>query len=112
MPCYNGAPYLRESIASILSQQYDNLEVIVSDDCSTDDSVNVVKKIADTRIRLVTNESNLGYGRNLQRAAALARGEIIFLFAQDDVLLPGALQRTIRAFETTEVGVVIRPYYL
>lgn len=112
MPTYNGAAHLPEALASILSQSFGDFEVVVSDDCSVDATTELVASTEDERIRLRTNEQNLGYPGNLAGALSEARGDLVVLFAQDDILLDGALERTVAAFSgAPDVGLVTRPYY-
>lgn len=112
MPTYNGSSWIEETLKSILSQSFQNFEVIISDDCSKDKTLEVIKKFKDKRIRIYRNQKNLGYGKNLQVLRKLAKGEILFLMGQDDILLKDALLKTYNAFLLgEEIGVVTRPYY-
>lgn len=112
MPTYNGSSWIEETLKSILSQSFQNFEVIISDDCSKDKTLEVIKKFKDKRIRIYRNQKNLGYGKNLQVLKKLAKGEILFLMGQDDILLKDALLKTYNAFLLgEEIGVVTRPYY-
>lgn len=112
MPTYNGSSWIEETLKSILSQSFQNFEVIISDDCSKDKTLEVIKKFKDKRIRIYRNQKNLGYGKNLQVLRKLAKGEILFLMGQDDILLKDALLKTYNAFLLgKEIGVVTRPYY-
>lgn len=90
MPLYNAERYVVESIESILIQSYDHLELIVVDDCSQDDSFNIVKKLAekDRRIHLFSNAVNLGVAKTRNRAVQEARGEYIACLDNDDVARP------------------------
>jgi glycosyltransferase involved in cell wall biosynthesis len=92
LPVYNGLPYLGEAIESILGQDVE-LELIVSDDASSDESVELVKKFADSdsRLRLILNEKNVGIFGNLNRCIVAARGQFIQIFSQDDRMRPGYL---------------------
>ena len=67
MPTYNVAPYVREAIQSVLKQTYRDFELLVIDDCSSDETVEVVGSIDDPRIRIVQNEKNVGLAENLNR---------------------------------------------
>jgi len=112
MPTYNGSSWIEETLKSILSQSFQNFEVIISDDCSKDKTLGVIKKFKDKRIRIYRNQKNLGYGKNLQVLRKLAKGDILFLMGQDDILLKDALLKTHNAFLLgEEIGVVTRPYY-
>ena len=67
MPVYNVAPYVADAIESVLSQSYSDFDLLVLDDCSTDNTVDIVNSFKDSRIRLVRNEVNLGLAENLTR---------------------------------------------
>lgn len=113
LPVYNGEFVLAETLDSLLAQDFADFEVIIADDCSTDLTRDVVAAISDSRIRYKRNMTNLGTGGNTAEALRLARGELLFLLAQDDILLPDSLGETIRAFDLAgDVAVIIRPYYL
>lgn len=112
IPTYNGARIVGETIKSILSQSFQNFEIVISDDCSKDNTVEVIKRFKDKRIKVYKNEKNLGYGKNLQVLRKLVKGDILFLMGQDDILLKDALLKTYNAFLLgEEIGVVTRPYY-
>lgn len=112
IPTYNASSLLKTTIESILKQSFEDYEIIVSDDCSTDNTEEVVKSFNDTRIRFYKSQVNLGYGKNLQRCYEKASGDIIFLMGHDDILLKDALLKTYNAFKLgDEIGAVTRPYY-
>ncbi|MBL7150807.1 glycosyltransferase [Candidatus Microgenomates bacterium] len=112
MPVYNNASLIGETMKSILSQSFQDFEIIISDDCSTDDTIEVIKKFKDKRIKIYRNKKNLGYGKNLQVLRKLIKGDILFLMGQDDILLKNALLKTYQAFLLgEEIGAVTRPYY-
>lgn len=91
IPNFNYARYIGETIESVLSQAPQDIEIIVADNASTDDSVAVVKSFKDARIRVVVNPCNLGFAPNLERVASLARGRRMLLLSSDDKMRPGAL---------------------
>lgn len=90
IPNYNYAQYIGETIRSALDQQA-QVEVLVSDNASTDGSVDVVNAIGDPRIRLSRNRWNVGFAGNLDRACAGASGDRMVLLSSDDVARPEAL---------------------
>ena len=94
MATYNGAKYLREQIDSILAQTIQDFELIVCDDCSSDETWDILKQYsdADKRIKVFQNESNLGFKRNFEKAMLLCSGEYIALSDQDDIWLPDHLE--------------------
>ncbi len=112
IPTYNGASLIEETLKSILSQSFQNFEIIISDDCSEDNTVEVIKKFKDKRIKIHQNKTNLGYGRNLKVLRKLIDGDVLFLMGQDDILLKDALLKTHNAFLLDEdIGAVTRPFY-
>ena len=90
-PCHNGAETIGETIESVLGQSYANWEMIIVDDCSTDDSVSVVKAFADPRIRLLQNETNLGPGGTRNVWIRAASGRFLAFLDADDAWLPEKL---------------------
>ena len=91
VPAYNPGPYLRPALQSILAQDYHDFEVIVVDDCSTDPVRGIVGELADPRISFQRNPRNLGLVGNWNRCLALAGGEYVAIFHQDDLMRPGNL---------------------
>lgn len=91
VPNFNYGRYLRETIGSVLKQDERDLEVVVSDNASTDDSVAVVRGFKDKRVRLSVNRWNVGFAGNLDKAASQARGDFIVTLSSDDRMEPGAL---------------------
>jgi glycosyltransferase involved in cell wall biosynthesis len=87
MCTYNGEKYLRPQIGSVLSQSWSNLELIIVDDASSDNTVNVLEeyRIKDSRVKYFVNEKNLGYNKNFEKAILLASGEYIAACDQDDI---------------------------
>jgi glycosyltransferase involved in cell wall biosynthesis len=97
LAAYNGAAHIEEQIKSILSELGNNDELIVVDDKSTDNTVDIVRGIDDNRIRLVEAAKNAGYVRTFERALSEASGEYVFLSDQDDVWIPGRVETMISA---------------
>ena len=96
VPTYNGEPYIRQALESILSQSYRDFEVIVVDDGSTDQTLSLVKLVqagGDPRLQLYQNSRRLGIARNWNRCLELAVGEYVCIFHQDDTMLPDNLAR-------------------
>lgn len=93
IPNFNYAKYVGTTIESVLSQDEQDFEIIVADNASTDDSVTVVEKLKErsSKIRLVRNRANVGFPRNLDRAARPAAGRFMLMLSSDDVMNPGAL---------------------
>jgi len=88
MPVYNGAKYLDLAIQSVLNQTYKDFEFLIIDDGSTDNSVEIIKKYDDARIRIVKNEKNLGLPTTLNIGLDIAKGEYIARMDCDDISHP------------------------
>jgi glycosyltransferase involved in cell wall biosynthesis len=86
---FNGSKYIEEQLHSILPQLEIADEIIISDDHSTDDTINLIEQISDNRIKVIYNTGERGYTKNFENAIINARGEIIILSDQDDFWLPG-----------------------
>lgn len=99
---YNGARYIREQIESIVPQLGENDEIIVCDDHSTDNTVDIVKHLPYPQIRLYENAENLGYTGNFEHCLSLCRGEYIFLCDQDDVWFPNKVSVCLEALKQAD----------
>ena len=91
IPLYNKDSSIAQSLKSVLSQEYDNFEVVIVDDGSTDGSVGVVEAINDPRIRLIKQE-NGGPSKARNTGVKNAKGEWILFLDADDEMLPGAIE--------------------
>lgn len=96
IPSYNAAPYLREAVDSVLSQDLRDLELLVIDDGSTDDTAAVLAAVDDARVRVV-RQDNTGLVGALNRGLDEARGRYLARMDADDVMPPGRLTAQIRA---------------
>ncbi len=100
MPSYNTASFISESIRSVLAQSYKDWELIIVDDCSSDDTDEVVKPfLSDERIRYLKNEKNSGAAVSRNRALREAKGRWIAFLDSDDLWLPEKLQKQIQFME-------------
>jgi glycosyltransferase involved in cell wall biosynthesis len=109
MPVYNGERFVRQALESILVQDYENFELIISDNASTDTTGNICQRYADrdARIRYVRNETNLGASPNHKRVFEMARGDYFKWAAHDDECLPTFLSRCMSVFEEVPQSVVL-----
>jgi len=98
LPTFNGAKWIRESVDSALRQTYENIEIIVVDDGSTDDTVEQIRSIDDPRIAVHTNGRNVGLISNWNKCLKLASGEFIKFLFQDDILYPDCVERMMGLF--------------
>lgn len=101
IPNYNHARYLPEALGALLAQERPPDEIIVLDDASTDDSVEVLRRFANEHpiLRVERNEENLGVVRSLRRLTELASGEVLYYGASDDRVLPGLFGRSLEMLE-------------
>jgi len=92
MATYNGEKYLKEQLDSIYAQTYKNIEVIVTDDCSSDGTVGILEQYSKSHgLKYFANEENIGFVKNFEKAVSLCDGEFIALSDQDDIWLPHKL---------------------
>jgi glycosyltransferase involved in cell wall biosynthesis len=106
---YNGARFLQEAIDSIVDQTFEDWELIVVDDCSTDDTAAILAQAQDrdNRIRVHRLPENLGATKALNHGARMARGTLIARMDADDVSLPARFDRQVEYLEThPEIAVV------
>ncbi|WP_192823587.1 glycosyltransferase [Rufibacter sp. LB8] len=99
--CYNHAPFLREALDSVLAQTYPNLEIIVVDDLSTDDSVAIIQEYValHPEIKFIQHTQNLGNCASFNQAFFQSKGAYIIDFATDDVLHPDRITQQVKAFK-------------
>jgi len=101
LPVYNGLPYLEETLRSVRDAEFQDYELIVCDNASTDGTGEVVQELArkDPRIRYFRNERNIGAARNFNRSFELARGKYFRWLASDDLHSHGAIARCVEVLE-------------
>lgn len=99
---YNGEKHLKQQLDSILAQTYSNLEIVIVDDCSTDNTFSIASNYAekDSRIKCFKNETNLGFNKNFERAIGLTTGEYIAISDQDDIWLPHKIESLLNNIES------------
>lgn len=93
MPVYNGSPFLKEAIESILGQSFRDFEFIIIDDGSSDDSHSIISQYDDARIRVFSNGKNLGISATLNKGIGLARAALIARMDADDISYRDRLQK-------------------
>ena len=99
---YNGAKYIKEQIDSILNQTMPVHEIVVCDDGSTDETLQIVEKIhgdAPTDIRVYKNEKKLGVCANFQKAINFCKGDVVFLSDQDDIWMQEKVESVVDYLE-------------
>jgi hypothetical protein len=103
---YNGGKFLAEHLESLLQQTYPNIEIVVADDASTDDTLNILNHYArlDARIKVDVNPQNLGFTRNFERAMARCRGAYVAPSDQDDVWAPEKISALVSALGASSLA--------
>jgi glycosyltransferase involved in cell wall biosynthesis len=104
VPCYNHGQYLREAVESLFVQTYKNLEIIIVDDGSTDNSATVANSLAvqDKRVRVILLDRNRGKWFCLNTAIEQGNGLIVTCQDADDLALPDRIERQFRTLQATE----------
>ena len=99
IPVYNKGKYLAETIASAVAQTYTDVEILILDNCSTDDSWSIIESFTDPRIRKIRWPENIGRAANFNSAFELAEGEFVKILDADDLLKPECVAAQVRAFD-------------
>ena len=99
MPVYNAEQFLDRAIQSILNQTYDKWELLLIDDCSTDNSLKLINKYSDPRIRLLVNETNRGIAQASNRGIEESKGKYIALLDDDDEAIINRLELQVEYME-------------
>lgn len=114
LPTYNGAKYIRKSIESCLEQSYRNIELIIVDDCSTDETPSIVQEYAakDARVRYFRNETNQRLPRSLNVGFAQAKGEFLTWTSDDNFYLPLAIEKMVAHLQVNKGDFVYCDLYI
>lgn len=99
MTAYNSERYIGEAIESILSQTYQNWELIIVEDGSTDGTLQIIQKYSDSRIRLLCNDKNRGTLYSMQKAMSNVRGEYVAILDSDDVSMPRRIEKQVHILQ-------------
>ena len=99
MPVYNSEKYLKEAMDSILSQSYQNIELVIIDNGSSDSSRKIILSISDSRIRFLQNEQNFGIVFSRNRGLEEAAGKYVATLDSDDIALPGRIAEQVSFLE-------------
>jgi len=112
LPTYKRAHLLALAIRSVLEQTYTNLELIIVDDNSPDDTAAVVQSFDDARIRYVKNDPNLKLPRALNRGFSLSRGDFLTWTSDDNLYADNAIEKMVEALQVRGCDFVYADYYL
>lgn len=112
IPMYNSSEFLEETLNCALHQTYQNLEIIVSDDCSSDNSVDLVKDfmVKDSRIKLLTNTCNLGMCGNWNRLFREAKGDYLLKLDADDIISTNFIETLLPIAITHHADIISAAY--
>ena len=114
VPVYNAAPYIENTVQMVLQQTYQDFDLILVDDCSTDNSVALLEELLeqrkDVRLRLVKKERNQGAAAARNTGLDMASGRYIAFLDADDVWLPHRLEAGLRFMEEKKAGFVFSAY--
>ena len=108
VPTYNGARFIGRTLESLATQTWPNLEILIGDDCSTDDTLEMVRRFAERHpnVRIIERDANLGWLRNSNDLMANARGEMMFFAFHDDVVAPTYVEELVRALRAEPAAVL------
>lgn len=96
IPTYNSEEYILETVMQALDQTWPNIEVVVVDDCSTDGTVEKLRRVHDYRLRVVVNKTNLGMTGNWDNCIRQCKGEYIKLIPADDIIYPACVEKSVK----------------
>lgn len=99
MATYNGETYLRAQLESILMQLGDDDEIVISDDGSTDKTIEIINSYKDSRIKIFVNKGRHGFVGNFENALCHAMGDYIFLSDQDDIWMPKKIETCVNVLK-------------
>ena len=113
IPVFNGEEHIRLSIESVLCQTEKNFELLIVDNCSSDNTLEIAASYKDPRIKIFKNTSNIGSINNFNRCIELSQGEYFVLLPHDDLLLPTALKTFSKALiADPKIGLSYSSYYI
>ena len=104
---YNGVQFVVRQLDTVIKQLQDIDEIIVVDDCSTDDTVQFIQHTYGDRVKVFVNEQNMGAIKNFEKAISLATGDIIFLCDQDDIWEDHKVETVLNVFDEQNADFVV-----
>lgn len=109
---YNRSNYVRESVKSLLGQTYKNIEIIIFDDCSTDNTYDELLKIQnlDNRIKLIRNQVNLGFTVSIKNVIEKAKGDYIAIHGSGDISCDNRIEKQVKYLESNDHVIVVDSY--
>ncbi|MCE9955874.1 glycosyltransferase family 2 protein [Aeromonas rivipollensis] len=114
MPAYNASTTIKESINSVIRQTHDNFELLIVDDCSSDDTIAIISGFAatDSRIKLIVNNVNLGVAKSRNKAIDCATGEYIAFLDSDDLWCENKLKFQLNEMKRHHAEISCSSYYV
>lgn len=108
LPTYNGEKYVCEQIESILNQTYKNIKLIISDDCSKDETIKILRQYEqkDSRVKIYEQKENLGVIKNIEFLLEKVENELYMLSDQDDIWLPEKVEKSLQKIEKENADMV------
>lgn len=107
IPAFNAATTIGTTLSSVLAQEVDDLEVIVSDNASSDDTVAVIEAFGRSDVRILRQARNIGMVHNYEAVIGASRGDYVKLLCADDVLYPGAIRRELETLLDAGPGIAM-----
>ena len=99
IPTYNSEKYIKECLESVVNQSYKNIEIIISDNNSTDNTLEVIKNLKISNLKIHKNQTNIGMVENFNTAASMATGKYVKLLASDDLIDKFSIEKLITPFK-------------
>jgi len=107
IPNYNNEKYIGDAIKSVLNQTFSDLELIIIDNDSTDNSLEVANEFKDSRIKIIRNSTNIGMTKNWNKCVSKSSGEYIIILHSDDFFAPDIVEKEVKILEeNSNVGMV------
>ena len=112
MPAYNAERYIEQAVRSVMIQTYTDWELIIIDDCSTDETYGIAERLSgeDSRIRLLRNETNAGVAVTRNRGLEQSRGDFVALLDSDDIWLENKLEKQLDLQKSSGADIVYCSY--
>lgn len=102
IPVYNSESTIKATLDSVLEQSYSNIEIIVVDNCSTDNTWQIINSFADSRMKKFKNDNNIGMVRNWNKCLEYASGVYVHFLCGDDLLVPTCIEKKVVLADTDE----------
>lgn len=102
IPVYNGEKFIDETVKDCLNQTYKNIEIIFSDNCSTDRTIALIKGYNDPRIKIFSNDTNIGLLANFKKVFTYATGKYMSFLGADDGMEPTCIEKAVNILEAPE----------